>query len=71
VGESARLVRLARLSRAAKEAEAAAKAARGLRDAEIDQADAEGFGVREIARACEVSPATVVHALEREARRRG
>jgi len=69
VAEQTRLVRLARLSKAAKEAETAAVLARQARDKEIDDADAAGMHTREIARACDISPSTVLHALAREARR--
>lgn len=67
VAEQRRLVRLGRLSQATKEARAAYDLAREARDREIDLADAEGFGTREIARACDIAPGTVINALAREA----
>lgn len=72
VGEQpSALVRLARLSRATKEAEVATKVTRDLRDAEIDAMEAAGHSVREIARICDLSPATVVGVLGRQAAKRG
>lgn len=62
--------RLARLGRATKEAEAALGIARELLDQEIDRVEATGWSVREIARAADVAPATVVRALAREGRKR-
>jgi hypothetical protein len=47
--------RLHRLSMAAKESGAAAAADREARDAAISEADDAGWGLRQIARACEMS----------------
>lgn len=67
MAESSEMIRVARLSQASREAAIAAAAARACRDQEMDRLEAAGYSVREIARAAQVSPATVLSALSRVA----
>lgn len=65
-----RSVRLARLARATAEAEVAWRTIMAIRDKEIDLADYENARTREIARACNLAPATILRVLARVERRR-